>query len=772
MPTSKSETSGSAHAPSLSNTSVADRWLDQIRASSARGRDALQAWDAACALEPQPAASAAPSAARARGAVTAARPAADAPGAQATRTRFLARGACQPSQLDYERVLGTHDLLDLNYLSRGLRVARAVGRIVLRDDTGREIGFGTGFLVSPRLLLTNHHVLDSAQQAQRAAVDFDYQLDDWGRPQAAVRFELQATELFIADAQADCALVHVAARSMDGQHSLAEFGFLPLDPQPGKIGAGEWATIIQHPSGSPKQIAMRENQVLKLDDTAGVLWYASDTAPGSSGAPVFNDSWQVAALHHAGLPDTDAEGRWLDRQGRPIRNQGRWLTADGLPPPETEIRWKANEGVRISRVTQTLQRLAAEQGLSEHPAYREFLACCDDATQGRSPRGMAAQSVGANLTSALPVAAPSSSAATVVLGASQGLSVQIDASKPPTASAPLPIEIRLQIPLSIQLLGAQVQLGNSASNNPGSATSPMVDPAMLAEKLVIDPNYGARTGYDPKFLGVSVPLPKLSPALAKLVTPPSTGGQALHYHHYSLVMHSERRMPIFTACNYDGSKKGQRSRTEISGGSGDSWVFDPRIPTQAQIPSSFYGGNAFDMGHVVKREDVYWGDSEDDATQGNNDSFHLTNCTPQHQAFNQASRKGIWGRLEDHISRQGKGGLKASIFAGPVFAATDQDYKGVKIPRQFWKVVVCGDDDPKARTKLHAFGFLLSQAGLVDNMEAAVFSAAGYETYLVPLEQIQKLTGLQFGAALLKANKPYAAAASPKVLTNIDDVVI
>ena len=36
------------------------------------------------------------------------------------------------------------------------------------------------------------------------------------------------------------------------------------------------------------------------------LVYQSDTAPGSSGSPIFNDSWQIVGVHHAGRPKKDA----------------------------------------------------------------------------------------------------------------------------------------------------------------------------------------------------------------------------------------------------------------------------------------------------------------------------------------------------------------------------------------------------------------------------------------------------------------------------------
>ncbi len=53
-----------------------------------------------------------------------------------------------------ERVLDSNDLMGLRFFEQGLRVARAVARVHVRDERGAPLGYGTGFLVSPRLLLT------------------------------------------------------------------------------------------------------------------------------------------------------------------------------------------------------------------------------------------------------------------------------------------------------------------------------------------------------------------------------------------------------------------------------------------------------------------------------------------------------------------------------------------------------------------------------------------------------------------------------------------
>ena len=55
--------------------------------------------------------------------------------------------------------------------------------------------------------------------------------------------------------------------------------------------------ILQHPGGGAKRLAMRNNAVARVDDSLIAYW--TDTDYGSSGAPVFDDNWQVIALHRA-----------------------------------------------------------------------------------------------------------------------------------------------------------------------------------------------------------------------------------------------------------------------------------------------------------------------------------------------------------------------------------------------------------------------------------------------------------------------------------------
>ena len=60
---------------------------------------------------------------------------------------------------------------------------------------------------------------------------------------------------------------------------------------------------------------------------------------------------------------------------------------------------------------------------------------------------------------------------------------------------------------------------------------------------------------------------------------------------------------------------------------------------------------ALDRGHLVRRLDPAWGESKALAKIANDDTFHFTNCTPQHENFNQSRLAGLWGQLENAVKR-------------------------------------------------------------------------------------------------------------------------
>ncbi|WP_040801603.1 trypsin-like serine peptidase [Nocardia higoensis] len=234
-----------------------------------------------------------------------------------------------------ERVIGfANELQAVNFLARGTRAAAAVARISLADN-GREVPMGTGSLVSPQLLLTNNHVLPEPEAAERVVVEFSAEVGIDNVPTPTVRHRLAPAGFFVTDQHLDYTLVRVAP-GPDGAVPGTAFGWNPLIADPGKIVIGEAMNVVGHPSGRLKEISIRNNRLdLQLDD---FLHYSSDTEPGNSGSPVFNDQWEIVALHHAGVPKKDDTGRVLRKDGK------LWQPGDG----DDAIDWIANEGTRVS----------------------------------------------------------------------------------------------------------------------------------------------------------------------------------------------------------------------------------------------------------------------------------------------------------------------------------------------------------------------------------------------------------------------------------------
>ena len=261
----------------------------------------------------------------------------------------LRKGLIDPHDgLTMERLIGTSDLFPISYLEAGLRAAKSVCRIEVRDSIGRVLGYGTGFLVSPSLLLTNNHVLEDADAARFSQVQFNYETDLNLLPRPVKSFRIDPARFFMTDKDLDFTLVAVEKTSAEGI-TLSEFGFLPFIPAAGKILVGEYVSCIQHPEGAPKAVVIRENELIALLDN--FVHYLTDTLPGASGSPVFSDDWKVVALHHAGVPDEKDPRKFV-----------------------------ANEGVRISSIAKQITELMKGRSAEERLLIDELYAGVPAAT--------------------------------------------------------------------------------------------------------------------------------------------------------------------------------------------------------------------------------------------------------------------------------------------------------------------------------------------------------------------------------------------------------
>ncbi|SUB00444.1 V8-like Glu-specific endopeptidase [Pannonibacter phragmitetus] len=287
------------------------------------------------------------------------------------RQRALIEGH---DDLGKEALIGTSDLLSVEFLEAGQLAARAVACIQI---AGGAIS-GTGFLAGPGLLLTNQHVLETPAMAAAATAVFGHEEQKFGIPSATSEYALDPGTFWLADKEHDFALVAVSPVGDTGV-PLTDFGWHPLLDE-GKILEGHPVSVIQHPQGRPKCIALHNSYFLllgKTDDEERFCWYTADTERGSSGAPVFSRDWQVVALHHKAVPKTNEDGEILDRLGKPMPR----AEYERYPDRADHV---ANEGIRASRLRRFIASAPLE--VSAHAALRDQLVAHWDSPQARSLR--------------------------------------------------------------------------------------------------------------------------------------------------------------------------------------------------------------------------------------------------------------------------------------------------------------------------------------------------------------------------------------------------
>nr|WP_249300202.1 MULTISPECIES: DNA/RNA non-specific endonuclease [unclassified Rhodococcus (in: high G+C Gram-positive bacteria)] len=231
-------------------------------------------------------------------------------------------------------------------------------------------------------------------------------------------------------------------------------------------------------------------------------------------------------------------------------------------------------------------------------------------------------------------------------------------------------------------------------------------------------------GYDPAFLSTT-----------ELDAPTRSGLVVLPYTHFNVAIDPDRRLAAYTAVNIDGSRLREVER-------GDDWRLDSRLPAAQQAGPDLYASNDLDRGHLVRRRDPVWGTAAI-AEQANADTFHYTVCAPQTATLNQS--KTLWLGLEDYVlDHARKYGQRLSVFSGCIFAADDPVYRGVAIPRRFFKIAAWAQESELATT-----GYILDQTPSLGPIltrpartETGTPPLGPYRTFQVPIGDIAADTGL------------------------------
>ncbi len=648
-----------------------------------------------------------------------------------------------------EAVRGSIDFVGVNFLEKGRRVADAVGRVIFLNGNAQ----GSGFLVGPGLFITNNHVIESAVAAGGMCVQFDYEIEVSGEPRQPTSFMFDPARCFVTDGVKglDFTLIAVGQKR-SGPATVERYGFIPLSDASDKHMLGETANIIQHPEGRLKELVLRENQLVARDETEHVLHYVADTMQGSSGAPVFNNEWQVIALHHWGVP-------WRELLGK-----------SGVP-----LAREVNEGIRASSIVKHLADLV---GRADTPA---------DVARVLALWSAAPESGGRNLGVAQPLDTVLQTQQVIPAAAMAGTRLNPDGSMTWT----FPIEISVRAPL----LAVPVLETTGQCQIKGDAAE-----AKLPQQEVFDDRIGFEANFIPGFV---VPLPDYSRvtwrAARNQLAENADDPNELRYHHFSIVMNADRRVCGFTAVNIDGERLkavnredktvtseptakllGVESFSDEGAEASDAFRPDPRILESEQMNRLFYEkqvvagfpeakskeriARIFQKGHVVLRGDPAWG-SDSDAVAAERDTFFYTNACPQVGFFNQGSAlnkpgskgKFRWRAVETFVLRNALTmRSRVSVFAGPVFAADDPMYRfGSRVALKFWKIAVWNEDG-----QLKSVALLADQSEVLtvmpESMGEEAFRDADELTrvreFLTTVQDIEDLTKLNFGSVVRNAD--------------------
>ncbi len=167
--------------------------------------------------------------------------------------------------------------------------------------------FGTGFLIGPDIVVTNHHVIKEAITGainpKEVVLRFDFKTDESGTTVQPGQ-EYKLAENWLIDSspknELDYAILRVEGKPGEmpvaGQHDAVNRGW--LTPLSYTFTNGEPLFIIQHPEAKPLSIA--PGSFLNHNASPQRIIHSVSTLGGSSGSPCFTSNWDLVALHCSG----------------------------------------------------------------------------------------------------------------------------------------------------------------------------------------------------------------------------------------------------------------------------------------------------------------------------------------------------------------------------------------------------------------------------------------------------------------------------------------
>lgn len=153
----------------------------------------------------------------------------------------------------------------------------------------------------------------------------------------------------------------------------------------------------------------------------------------------------------------------------------------------------------------------------------------------------------------------------------------------------------------------------------------------------------------------------------------------------------------------------------------DYFKADPSVPSLTAKPTD-YARSGYDRGHLAPAADFRY------SKKAMDESFYMSNMSPQKPAFNRGMWKGLENKVRDWASEK----KQLYVVSGPILKKhlrkIGKDTR-VSIPKQFYKIIV--DLDPKHP---HAIAFLMPNK----------LCKGFYDDYRVSIDEIEALTQIDF----------------------------
>ena len=160
---------------------------------------------------------------------------------------------------------------------------------------------------------------------------------------------------------------------------------------------------------------------------------------------------------------------------------------------------------------------------------------------------------------------------------------------------------------------------------------------------------------------------------------------------------------------------------------------DPFIPEHIRTTKSDYHGSGYDRGHLCPAADC-------SSQKAMEDSFFLTNISPQIPAFN----RGYWKKLENHARDLTKQYRAVHVFSGPLYLSS----KG-RDGKRYVRYEVIGKHDVAVPTHFFMLIFvelpsdkMLGKAYILPNK--AIDATTSLKKFSASIEEIEKASGVLF----------------------------